>query len=222
MKFKTFLAVSAAFAIATPVLAQTAAPAPAPAAPAAATPAPAAATADVFDTAKRSGQFNTFIKAVEATNLTEVLKKQPALTVFAPTDAAFAALPPGELDKLMLPENRAQLQKVLTYHIINARVDSTKIRGARGPVPTVADNMAVQLDGSSEPLKVNDATITRPDMLATNGVIHVVDKVLSPHVAAAPTPMAAAPTAEGQAAPASTTASADPAASTPAPKTGGN
>ncbi|HYD46029.1 MAG TPA: fasciclin domain-containing protein [Phenylobacterium sp.] len=216
MKFKSFLAVSAAFAIATPVLAQTPAPA-APAAPApAATPAPAPATGDVFDTAKKSGQFNTFIKAVEATNLTEVLKKQPSLTVFAPTDAAFQALPPGELDKLMLPENRAQLQKLLTYHIVNARVDTSKIRGARGPVPTVAGN-AVQLDGSGEPLKVNDATITRPDMLATNGVIHVVDKVLSPHVAAAPAPMAAAPApaAESESAPASTTAPA-----TPEPKAG--
>lgn len=212
MNLKSFLAVSAAFAIATPVLAQTPAPAPAaPAAPAAA-PAPTPATADVFDTAKRSGQFNTFIKAVEATNLTSVLKNQPSLTVFAPTDAAFQALPPGELDKLMLPENRAQLQKVLTYHIVNARVDATKIRGARGPVPTVAGN-AVQLDGSNEPLKVNDATITRPDMLATNGVIHVVDKVLSPHVAAAPAPMAAAPAApaaDASSAPASTTAPATP------------
>ena len=208
MKFKSFLAVSAAFAIATPALAQT--PAAAPAAPAAA-PAPAPATGDVFDTAKKAGQFNTFIKAVEATNLTDVLKKQPQLTVFAPTDAAFQALPPGELDKLMLPENRAQLQKLLTYHIVNARVDTTKIRGARGPVPTVAGN-AVQIDGSNEPLKVNDATITRPDVLATNGVIHVVDKVLSPHVAAAPAPMASAPApaAEAESAPASTTAPASP------------
>ena len=216
MKFNTFLAVSAAFAVATPVLAQTTTPAPAaPAAPAA-VPAPTPATGDVFDTAKKAGQFNTFIKAVEATNLTDVLKKQPALTVFAPTDAAFQALPPGELDKLMLPENRAQLQKLLTYHIVNARVDTSKIRGARGPVPTVAGN-AVQVDGSNEPLKVNDATITRPDVLATNGVIHVVDKVLSPHVAAAPTPMAAAPApaAETESAPASTTAPA-----TPEPKAG--
>lgn len=210
MKFKTFLAVSAAFAVATPVLAQTPAVPAAPAAPAAAAPAPA--TGDVFETAKKAGQFNTFIKAVEATNLTDVLKKQPQLTVFAPTDAAFQALPPGELDKLMLPENRAQLQKLLTYHIVNARVDTSKIRGARGPVPTVAGN-AVQIDGSNEPLKVNDATITRPDVLATNGVIHVVDKVLSPHVAAAPAPMAAtpaAPAAEAESAPASTTAPATP------------
>ncbi|MCC7266985.1 MAG: fasciclin domain-containing protein [Caulobacteraceae bacterium] len=207
---------SAAFAIATPVLAQTPAEPAAPTAPPAAAPAPAPATGDVFETAKKAGQFNTFIKAIEATNLTDVLKKQPALTVFAPTDAAFQALPPGELDKLMLPENREKLQKLLTYHIVNARVDTSKIRGARGPVPTVAGN-AVQVDGSSEPLKVNDATITRPDLLATNGVIHVVDKVLSPYGAAAPTPMAAtpAPAAESESAPASTTAPA-----TPEPKVG--
>lgn len=217
MNFKSFLAISAAFAVATPVLAQTPAEPAAPAAPTVSAPAPAPATADVFDTAKKAGKFNTFIKAIEATNLTEVLKKQPALTVFAPTDAAFQALPPGELDKLMLPENRAELQKLLTYHIINARVDSTKIRGARGPVPTVAGN-AVQLDGSNEPLKVNDATIGQPDILATNGVIHTVDKVLSPHVAAAPAaPMASAPAAESQSAPASATAPAESEAPTSTP-----
>jgi hypothetical protein len=70
-------------------------------------------------------------------NLTSVLKTNQNLTLFAPTDAAFAALPAGELDKLMLPENGPMLQKVLTYHLINAKVDSTKIKGAKGEVKSV-------------------------------------------------------------------------------------
>jgi uncharacterized surface protein with fasciclin (FAS1) repeats len=176
--------------------AQTAAP-PTPGATAAA---PAAAKGDIVETARSAGQFSTFLKAVEATNLTSVLKTNGNLTVFAPTDAAFAALPAGELDKLMLPENRASLQKLLTYHIVNARVDSTKIRGAKGPVPTVA-GPSVELDGSGEKLMVNDADITRPDMIASNGVIHVVDKVLTPGaVSASASGAAASASAAGTAA----------------------
>lgn len=175
-------------------------------------PPPAASTAtaakgDIIETARSAGQFTTFLKAVEATNLTTVLKTNANLTVFAPTDAAFAALPAGELDKLMLPENRAQLQKLLTYHIVNARVDSTKIRGAKGPVPTVAGG-TVELDGSGEGLMVNDADITKPDLMASNGVIHVVDKVLTPGTASASATGAAA----------SSTAAATGAPSTPAVK----
>lgn len=183
--------------------AQTAPAAKAPAAPAA--PAAAAkvvANGDIIQTATLSGQFKTFLKAVDATNLTGLLKTNKNLTVFAPTDAAFAALPPGELDRLMLPENKAQLQKLLTYHIINARVDSTKIKGAKGAVPTVA-GASVELDGSSDMLMVNNADIIQPDVMASNGVVHVIDKVLMPTTASA------SATASGAAA--STTAPASPA-----------
>jgi uncharacterized surface protein with fasciclin (FAS1) repeats len=164
-----------------------------PAAPLAAAPSAAAkvvASGDIIQTLKLSGQFTTFAKAADATNLTGLLKNNQNLTVFAPTDAAFAALPPGQLDKLMA--DKAQLQKLLTYHIINAPVDSTKIKGAKGPVPTVAAT-PVELDGSEATLKVNDATIVQADVRATNGVIHVIDKVLTP--GAAPAPSAAAPSA---------------------------
>lgn len=150
-------------------------------------PAPAATaapTGDIVATAQAAGQFNTFLKAAEATNLTGLLKTQPNLTVFAPTDAAFAALPAGELDRLMQPANKAQLQKLLTYHIINAPVDAAKIKGAKGPVPTVA-GAPVELDGSGDQLMANNATIVQADVRATNGVIHVVDKVLTPGAASA-------------------------------------
>jgi len=154
-----------------------AAPAPATAAPAAA--APVVAKGDLIDTATASGQFTTFLKAVSAVNLTSVLKTNQNLTLFAPTDAAFAALPAGELDKLMLPENGPLLQKVLTYHLINAKVDSTKIKGAKGEVKSV-EGSPLLLDGSGAQPKVDDANILQTDVLATNGVLHVVDKVLLP------------------------------------------
>ncbi|HEY8617461.1 fasciclin domain-containing protein [Phenylobacterium sp.] len=159
---------------------------------------------DLVETAKASGQFTTFLKAVDATNLTAVLKSNRNLTVFAPTDAAFAALPPGQLDKLM--GDKAALQKLITHHIINAPVDSAKIAGAKGPVPSVAQDN-VLLDGSEAGvLKADGATIVQADVRATNGILHVVDKVLMPGAGGAES--AAAQT--GGAASASATASATP------------
>lgn len=151
----------------------------APAAPAPAASSPVVAKGDLIQTAEASGQFNTFLKAVGAVNLTSVLKTNQNLTLFAPTDAAFAALPAGELDKLMLPENGPMLQKVLTYHLINAKVDSTKIKGAKGEVKSV-EGSPLLLDGSGAIPMVDTATITQTDVMATNGVLHVVDKVLIP------------------------------------------
>ena len=165
---------------------------------------------DMVETLKASGQFNTLVKALDATNLTGVLKNNSNLTVFAPTDQAFAALPAGELDRLMKPENRADLQKLLTYHLVNARLDSTRIDGAKGPVPTVAGEN-IQLDGSGEALMVGQAQIVQPDVMASNGVIHVVDKVLSP--GAMPEASAAADAQGAVAADGATEMEADAAAS---------
>ncbi|MBO9547186.1 fasciclin domain-containing protein [Caulobacter sp.] len=155
------------------------APAAAPATQAPAAASPVVAKGDLIDTATASGQFSTFLKAVGAVNLTSVLKTNQNLTLFAPTDAAFAALPAGELDKLMLPENGPMLQKVLTYHLINAKVDSTKIKGAKGEVKSV-EGSSLLLDGSGATPMVDGATITQTDVMASNGVLHVVDKVLIP------------------------------------------
>lgn len=146
-----------------------------PAAPAA----PLVANGDILQTAQTSGQFNTFVRALAATNLSAVVKTTPNITVFAPTDAAFAALPAGELDRLMRPENAGALQKILTYHLINARVDSTKIQGAKGGVKTV-EGTDVTLDGSGASLMVDTAGIVQADVMASNGVVHVIDKVLMP------------------------------------------
>ncbi|MFN4178614.1 fasciclin domain-containing protein [Phenylobacterium sp.] len=146
----------------------------APAAPA--QPAQVAPAGDLVDTLKASGQFTTFLRGIDSTNLTSVLKTYKNLTVFAPTDAAFQSM--GEADLAKLMNDKAALQKLLTHHIINAPVDSSKIKGARGPVPSVAQDQ-ILLDGSEEgALKADGATIVQADVRATNGIVHVVDKVL--------------------------------------------
>jgi len=170
-----------------PIAVPTQAPAPAaapsvdvaPAAPAKPAFIPVVAKGDLVETAKASGQFTTFLKALDKTNLTDVVKKQPGLTVFAPTDAAFAALPAGELDRLMKTENAGELQTLLVYHVVNAKVPSSKMKDAKGPIPTVAGKDLL-LDGTSAGLKANSATVLQADVMATNGILHVVDHVLSP------------------------------------------
>jgi uncharacterized surface protein with fasciclin (FAS1) repeats len=186
--------------------------------PASAAASPVVAKGDLVETARASGQFTTFIKALDATNLTSVLKTNQNLTLFLPTDAAFAALPAGELDKLMLPENGPQLQKVLTYHLINAKVDSSKIKGAKGEVKSV-EGSALTLDGSGPTAMVDGATIVQADVMASNGVLHVVDKVLLPKdlpgvQASAATDEAASMNvaANEQVAPTTTTTTTNPAA----------
>lgn len=169
----------------------------APSAAAAATNVQAVAPAgDMVDTLKASGQFTTLLKAVDATNLTAVLKNNKNLTLFAPTDSAFAALPAGELDKLM--GDKAALQKLVLHHVINAPIDTTHFNGTRKPFPSVAaDN--ITLDNTVEgALKADGATIVQANVKATNGNIHVVDhvlKALPPEAQAAPAPAAAAPSA---------------------------
>ena len=155
------------------------APAPGAAAPAAS---PLVAKGDIVETLKADGHFKCFIKALDAANMTGVLKTSKNLTVFAPTDAAFAALPAGELDRLM--KSPAELQKLMTYHVINATVDSGKIKGAKGGVKTVAGPNLV-LDGSGAHLMANTADIVQSDVHATNGTVHVVNQVLMPSTAPA-------------------------------------
>ena len=179
--------------IATAVAALTAASAyaqaPAQTAPAEAPPAAApsmtiAPHGDIADTLKASGQFTILVKALDATGLTPVLKSAGPLTIMAPTDAAFQALPPGQLDNLMKPDNAAQLQGMLTYHVINAAVPPAKITGSKGPIRTVAGS-EVQIDGTGAPIKINDATVLG-EVGVSNGTIYAVDKVLMAPTAAAP------------------------------------
>ncbi|WGM40092.1 fasciclin domain-containing protein [Caulobacter sp. NIBR1757] len=152
--------------------AATPAPATTPAAPAA-----VVAKGDIVDTLKASGQFTVLLRTLDETNLTTLIKTNKNLTLFAPTDAAFAALPAGELKRL--EENPQELQKLLTYHLINAPIDSTKVKENAGKVATVAGPEIV-LDNSGAAFTVGPATVTQADVRATNGLIHVVDKVLTP------------------------------------------
>jgi len=181
---RLFVASAAAALIASAASAQTAPAAPE-AVPAMAAPSITLTPhGDIDDTLKASGQFTILVKALDATGLTPVLKSAGPLTVLAPTDAAFQALPAGELDELMKPDNAAKLQGILTYHVINASVPPTKITGSKGPIPTVA-GAPVQIDGSATPIKINDATVVAQAGVS-NGQIYAVDKVLMAPGAAAP------------------------------------
>jgi uncharacterized surface protein with fasciclin (FAS1) repeats len=148
---------------------------------------------DIVQTLQASGQFKTFIRGLDATNLTAVLKQQPHLTVFAPTDAAFAAY--GDTDKLMA--DLPTLQKLLLHHVINAEVDSSKFKGAHGGVASGAGDKIV-LDGTTDNLKADQANILQADAHATNGYINVVDQVLKAGSVPEQIPEAAAPAAEEQ------------------------
>ena len=170
-------------------LAQAAAPAapaaPAPAAAPVATPAaPALAPSpnlapngNIVATLKADPHFTILVQALDQAQLTAVLSATPGLTLFAPTDDAFRALPPTQLAKLLLPDNAPTLQRILIYHLVNLSLDSSKIKGAKGPVPSVEASQ-LQLDGSGDVLKVNDASIIQADVKASNGIIHVVDQVM--------------------------------------------
>ena len=189
-----------------------------PAAPPAATPAPAAAApaapasklvanGDLITTLRLSPNFTVFVKALDATNLSALLKSSPGLTVFAPTNAAF---PQSKLDSLMA--DKPGLQKFLLHYIINAKIDSTKIKGAHGGLPSGAgDKIVVDGTAADGALKADNATIIQPDVMTSNGVIHVVDALMvagsvpetlpepPPEAAAAPAPEPEKPAAKAPA-----------------------
>ncbi|HEY2658659.1 MAG TPA: fasciclin domain-containing protein [Caulobacteraceae bacterium] len=187
MLMKSLLTTVAAMAVlAGPVAAQppAAAAPPAPADATAAPPAPSpipkstlAPSGDIVDTLKASSQFTILSKALDGSGLAGLLKRPGPFTLIAPTDAAFNALPPAQLADLMKPENAAQLQALLIYHLINAAVPPTKIEGTKGAVQTVA-RKDVQIDASANPAKFNDANV-EGEATVSNGFIYVVDKVLS-------------------------------------------
>ena len=154
--------------IATPGLAlsQTAAPA-----------AQVAVQGDLMDTLRLSGKFTTFVAGADATNLSALLKTNTNLTVFVPTDAAFAAMPAADLEALKV--NKTVMQKFILHHIVNAPFLSTRIKGVKGPIPSGAGD-TILLDGTDEAgaLKVDGATIIQADLKTGSGLLHIVDHVL--------------------------------------------
>jgi uncharacterized surface protein with fasciclin (FAS1) repeats len=137
----------------------------------------AAASGTVADVLSTNASYSTLRQAVQAAGLESTLSGAGPFTVFAPTNEAFAALPAGTLDKLLLPENKAQLQKVLSYHVIPSRVTSAEIQP--GEVNTV-EGQAVTITSSGGSVTVNNATVSQPDVTASNGVIHGINQVLLP------------------------------------------
>jgi len=136
-----------------------------------------ARAADIVDTAVGAGSFKTLVAAVTAAGLVETLKGAGPFTVFAPTDEAFAALPAGTVDNLLKPENKAQLVKVLTFHVVPGKVMSTDLKDGMTAKTVEGGEVTIDLDNG---VMVNDAKVVTADIAADNGVIHVIDKVILP------------------------------------------
>jgi len=134
--------------------------------------------ADIVDTAVAAGSFETLVAAVQAAELVDTLKGEGPFTVFAPTDEAFAALPEGTVESLLLPENKDQLIAILTYHVVPGKVMSADIAGQELSVATVngQEVAIVATDG----VTIDGATVVAADVEASNGVIHVIDSVILP------------------------------------------
>ena len=133
---------------------------------------------DIVDTASSAGSFGTLVAAVQAAGLVDTLKGEGPFTVFAPTDEAFAALPEGTIESLLQADNKDQLVSILTYHVIPGKVMSADIAGQELMVETVQGSK-IDVDATSG-VKVDDANVVTADIEASNGVIHVIDKVIMP------------------------------------------
>ncbi len=153
---RTFLALTAATAFAMPAFAQ---------------------DKDIVDTAVAAGSFNTLAAALTAAGLVETLKGEGPFTVFAPTDAAFAALPAGTVEDLLKSENKDKLVAILTYHVVPGKVMSTDLTEGMKAKTVNGAEVTITLDGGP---KVDGAVISMPVVAASNGVIHVIDSVILP------------------------------------------
>jgi len=133
---------------------------------------------DIIDVAVGAGQFNTLAAALTAADLVDTLKGEGPFTVFAPTDEAFAKLPAGTVDSLLKPENKDQLIAVLTYHVVPGKVmaaDVVKLSSA-----TTVNGADITIEVADGSVRVDDATVIKTDIKASNGVIHVIDSVILP------------------------------------------
>ena len=153
--------------------------------------APMLPTKDIIDNAVNSKDHTTLVAAVKAAGLVDTLKGPGPFTVFAPTNEAFAALPAGTVDTLLKPENKPTLTKILTAHVVPGRLDAMALHkqimagGGKASLKTVSgDTLVVSMRGDKVLVtdeKGGTATVTIPNVYQSNGVIHVVDKVLIPN-----------------------------------------
>jgi len=133
---------------------------------------------DIVDTAVAAGSFKTLVAAVQAAGLVDTLKGAGPFTVFAPTDEAFAKLPPGTVEDLLKPENKAKLAAILTYHVVAGKVmakEAMKLHEAK-----TANGEELMIKTSMGSVMINDAKVVKTDIVCSNGVIHVIDTVLLP------------------------------------------
>ena len=134
--------------------------------------------ADIVDTAVNAGQFDTLVAAVQAAGLVDTLKGDGPFTVFAPLDSAFAGLPEGEVNRLLRPENRHELVDILTYHVVPGAITSDQLAGQILNVET-AEGSRVLIDATNG-VRVGNAQVVQADIETSNGIIHVVDRVIIP------------------------------------------
>jgi len=140
-------------------------------------PGVAVGSGTIVDVAAASDTFQTLVAALNEAELAEVLQGEGPFTVFAPTDEAFAALPEGTVEELLLPENRETLVKILSYHVVSGSLTSDQLTS--GEVATVEGSpVNVVVEGTA--VTVDDATVIQPDIPASNGVIHAIDRVILP------------------------------------------
>ena len=138
-----------------------------------------ATSKNIVETAVQSGKFNTLVAALKAAGLVNTLNGKGPFTVFAPSDTAFSKLPTGTVDGLLKPENKAKLVSILAYHVIPGKIMSGDIAGKKISVKTVQGS-EISVDAMYG-VKINDSNVVSADIAATNGVIHVIDKVLMPN-----------------------------------------
>ena len=137
-----------------------------------------APTKDIVETAVDAGSFKTLIAAAQAAGLVDTLKGKGPLTVFAPTDEAFAKLPAGTVESLLKPENRGKLQAILTYHVVPGQVTASEVVNLTS-APT-ANGRALKIKVADGKVMVDNAQVISTDIMASNGVIHVIDNVVIP------------------------------------------
>ncbi len=133
---------------------------------------------DIVSLAVENDNLTTLVAAIKAAGLVETLQGDGPFTVFAPTNEAFAALPEGTLESLLKPENKDQLVAILTYHVVGAEVQSADLKDGQNAATVNGANVTV--DKSKKGVKINDASVIAADVQASNGVVHVIDKVILP------------------------------------------
>ncbi|WP_428754776.1 fasciclin domain-containing protein [Vibrio cionasavignyae] len=133
---------------------------------------------DIVDVASENGSFNTLVAAVKSAGLVETLKGDGPFTVFAPTDEAFAKLPAGTVDMLLMPENKDKLVAILTYHVVPGKVMAADVVKLDSAATVEGQLVSIKVEGGT--VMINDANVVATDVAASNGVIHVIDTVLIP------------------------------------------